>query len=171
MRRVVLAVLAVAGLAAPARADDEKPAEKGRPAEKGTLGVGIILGEPTGLCAKLYLKDDQAIQGAVGSAFINVGLQAHADYVFHPWILQDKDSFVLPVYIGPGLRLIDYSGSGTVKSHFAVGLRGVIGLLFDFKNVPLDAFVELAGVPEYDFGAGKGFGIALNVGAGVRYYF
>ncbi len=171
MRRVVLAVLALAALTGPVLADEEKPAEKGRPAEKGTFGVGIILGEPTGITAKLYLKDDQAVQGAVGSAFINVGLQAHADYVFHPWILQDKDTFVLPVYLGPGLRLIDYSGSGTVKSHLAVGLRGVIGLLFDFKNVPLDAFVEVAGVPEYDFGDNKGFGVALNVGAGVRYYF
>jgi hypothetical protein len=171
MRRLVLAAAVLAALGAPALADDEKPADKGRPAEKGTLGVGIILGEPTGICAKLYLKDDQAVQAAVGSAFINVGLQAHVDYVFHPWILQDKDSFVLPVYIGPGLRVIDYSGSGTVKSHLALGLRGVIGLLFDFKNVPLDAFVEVAGAPEYDFGSGKGFGIALNVGAGVRYYF
>ncbi|MGE5180707.1 MAG: hypothetical protein ACM31C_01530 [Acidobacteriota bacterium] len=169
--RALAVVVLLAALAAPARADDEQPAEKGRPAEKGTFGVGIILGEPTGVTAKLYLKDDQAVQGAIGSAFINVGLQAHADYVFHPWILQDKDSFVLPVYLGPGLRVIDYSGSGTVKSHLALGIRGVIGLLFDFKNVPLDAFIEVAGVPEYDFGTNKGFGVALNVGAGVRYYF
>ena len=28
--------------------------------EKGAFGAGIVIGEPIGLCAKLYLKDDQA---------------------------------------------------------------------------------------------------------------
>ena len=170
--RIGLAIAAVAALASSARADDDDlKGEKGRPVDKGTIGVGIILGEPTGVCAKLYLKDDQAVQIALGSAFITGGLQAHADYVFHPWILQDKESFVLPVYIGPGLRFIDYSSSTANGSHAALGLRAVVGLLFDFKNVPLDAFIELAGVGEYDFGKGRGVGAALNGGAGIRYYF
>ncbi len=168
---IALAVIALTAVTGVARADDDSPATAGRPAEKGAFGVGIILGEPTGVCAKLYLKDDRAIQGAVGSAFVNEGLQLHEEYVFHPWILQDKESFVLPVYLGPGLRVIDYSGSEGGKSHLALGVRGVIGLLFDFKKVPLDAFLEVAAVPEYDFGSGKGFGIGFNAGAGVRYYF
>jgi hypothetical protein len=166
MRWVVLAVL-LAGT--PALADDDAAGEKGRPAEKGTLGIGIILGEPTGITAKLYLKDDQAIQASAGAAFVANGLQVNGDYVFHPWILQDKDTFVLPVYIGPGVRFIDYSGGSQSSSHFAAGLRVVGGMLFDFKNVPLDAFVEVAGVLEYDFS--KGAGVGLNLGAGVRYYF
>jgi len=170
--RIWLAIAAVAALAPSARADDDDmKGEKGRPVDKGTIGVGIVLGEPTGVCAKLYLKDDQAVQIALGSAFITGGLQAHADYVFHPWILQDKESFVLPVYIGPGVRFIDYSSTTTNSSHAAIGARAVIGLLFDFKTVPLDAFIEVAGVLEYDFGKGKGTGVALNGGGGIRYYF
>jgi len=164
--RFVLALAATLAIAAPAYADDEV----GHGADKGTLGIGIILGEPTGICAKLYLKDDQAIQGAVGSAFIGGGLQLHADYVFHPYVLQTRDSFVLPVYFGPGLRLIDYT-DGRDDSSFAIGARLVGGLLFDFKNVPLDAFIEVAGVLEYEFKDGEGAGIKLNAGAGVRYYF
>ena len=164
------AMLVVLAVASPARADDDDmKGEKGRPVDKGTIGVGIILGEPTGICAKLYLKDDQAVQLAVGSAFIGGGIQVHADYVLHPWILQDKESFVLPVYIGPGVRFIDYTSSS--GDHGAVGLRAVAGLLFDFKNVPLDAFLEVAGVGEYDFGKGQGWGVKLNFGAGIRYYF
>lgn len=138
--------------------------------DKGTIGIGLILGEPTGISAKLYLKDDQAIQAAAGSAFIGGGLQVHADYVFHPFILQQRESFVLPVYFGPGVRVIDYS-NGRDSNYLALGLRGVAGLLFDFKSVPLDAFIEVAGVLEYRFADGKGGGIALNAGAGVRYYF
>src|SRR3989442_1101294 len=123
----VLLVLA----SATARADDDDAkGEKGRPVDKGTFGVGIIIGEPTGISAKLYLKDDQALQAAVGGAFIGGGIQADADYVFHPWILQDKESFVLPVYLGPGLRLIQYSGGSNAPSHVALGLRAVIGMLF-----------------------------------------
>ncbi len=171
MRFVLAAAVVLAALGGIARADDDAPAEKGRPSEKGTLGAGIILGEPTGICAKLYLKDDQAIQAAFGSAFFGGGFQLHADYVFHPWILQDRDSFALPVYLGPGIRLIDYSAGRGEPTHAALGLRAVGGLLFDFKNVPLDAFVEAALVPEYDFKAGNGFGLKFNAGAGVRYYF
>ena len=167
MRWLVLAVLAVS---LPAIADDDDAkGEQGRPAEKGTLGVGIILGEPTGISARLYLKDDQAIQAAIGASFVANGIQADTDYVFHPVILEDRDTFVLPLYVGPGVRFIDYSGGSNGSSHFAAGLRAVGGMLFDFKNVPLDAFIEVAGIFEYDFKTGAGAG--LNLGAGVRYYF
>jgi hypothetical protein len=171
--RFALALAVAIGFAAPAHAD---PDDGVRGADKGTLGVGIILGEPTGITAKLYLKDDQAVQAAVGSAFIGGGLQLHADYVWHPYILQTRDSFVLPVYVGPGVRLIDYTSgrndpSGASTSAFALGVRGVAGLLFDFKAVPLDAFIEVAGVLEYEFRTGAGAALRLNAGAGVRYYF
>jgi hypothetical protein len=164
--RFALALAIVIGIAAPARADDDGP----HGTDKGTLGVGIIVGEPTGITAKLYLTDDRAIQAAVGSAFIGGGLQLHADYVLHPYILQSRDSFVLPVYVGPGVRLIDYN-NGRDSSAFALGVRAVAGLLFDFKAVPLDAFFEVAPVLEYKFSSGAGFQITLNAGAGIRYYF
>lgn len=169
IRATLVAALALAGATRTARADDDSP----RAADKGTFGLGVILGEPTGIAAKLYLKDDQAIQAAVGSAFIGGGLQLHADYVFHPWILQQRDGFVMPLYLGPGLRAIEYSsGRNASDKSFALGLRAVAGVLFDFKgNVPLDAFAEVAGVFEYEFKSGKGVGAALNAGIGVRYYF
>lgn len=169
----VLAFLVVIA-SANAYAEDEvtvtPPGEtESRSAEKGTLGVGLIIGEPTGISAKLYIEDDKAIQAAAGSAFIGGGLQLHADFLLHPWILQDRDSFVLPVYVGPGLRFIQYTGGRAGEDHFAVGVRGAVGMLFEFKEVPLDVFVEVAGVIEYDFD--EGWGPALNAGAGVRYYF
>ncbi|MBC7975988.1 MAG: hypothetical protein H7138_13535 [Myxococcales bacterium] len=171
--RLPFAFAAVLAIAAPAHADDiadDLDDNAGRGTDKGTIGIGIILGEPTGITAKLYIKDDQAIQGAVGSAFIGGGLQVHADYVFHPYILQSRPSFVLPVYVGPGVRLINYT-NGRDDSSVAIGARLVGGLLFDFKNVPLDAFVEIAAVLEYEFKDGEGAGLTLNAGAGARYYF
>jgi len=166
--RFALALAIAIGIAAPARADTDDDGIHG--SDKGNLGVGIILGEPTGITAKLYLRDDRAIQAAVGSAFIGGGLQLHADYLFHPYILQSRPSYVLPFYVGPGTRLISYD-NGRAGNAFAFGARGVAGLLFDFKNVPLDAFIEVAAVLEYEFSDGAGFGIKFNAGAGVRYYF
>ena len=178
MRWTFLSLLLVIGSTANAFADEvaEPPASEpapaptgeSRPADKGTLGIGIVIGEPTGIAAKLYLEDDQAIQGAIGGSFAAGGVEIHAEYVLHPWILQDRDSFVLPVYLGPGIRGIDYYGGRGGDSTFAIGARGVIGMLFDFKEVPLDVFVEVAGGAEYDFT--NGWGPVLNAGAGVRYY-
>lgn len=167
--RFVLALAAAIAIATPARADDWGT-DGARGTDKGTFGVGIIVGEPLGVTAKLYLTDDRAVQAAVGSAFIGGGLQFHGDYVFHPYILQSRDSFVLPFYVGPGVRLIDYS-NGRDSNAFALGVRGVAGLLFDFNAVPLDAFFEVAPVLEYKFSDGAGFQLSLNVGAGIRYYF
>ena len=161
-------MLAILGLPGVAAADDDEAIDRG--VDKGTFGIGIIVGEPTGICGKLYIKDDQAIQAAVGGALIGGGIQVHADYVFHPIILQTRDSFVLATFIGPGVRFIQYS-NGRDASFVALGLRATGGLLFDFKNVPLDAFLEVAGVFEFAFEDGEGAGIALNAGAGVRYYF
>ena len=162
MARVVCAMFVILAAVSPARADDGR--------EKGTFGAGIIIGEPTGVSAKLYVKDTQAIQAAAGFAFIGGGIHVHADYVWHPISLQDRDSFILLAYIGPGVRGIQYR-DGRDNSYIALGIRGVGGLLFDFKDNPLDVFVEVAGVLEYGFKDGEGFGPALNAAAGVRYYF
>jgi hypothetical protein len=178
MRIAALVVVAVASLAGVAHADDSGSGGGGDSGgdrqDKGVFGVGIVLGEPTGICAKLYLADDRALAAAVGSAFIGGGIQATADYLFHPYILQKKDAFVVPFYIGPGIRGIDYRKSGN-ESYGAVGARVVAGILFDFKNnVPIDAFMEAAVVLEYGFKSDNmshGAGLALNAGAGVRYYF
>ncbi len=143
--------------------------------EKGSLGAGIIIGEPTGVCAKLYLQDDQAVQAALGLTFVSGGFQAHADYVFHPWILEEREEFTLPAYIGPGVRLMQHAAGRDGDDDFRVGARAVAGLLFDFKEIPLDVFVEVAGIFEYRFGSDSadvnGFGLALNGGLGARYYF
>jgi len=170
--RVALVTIVIALLATPALAEDEIGTDDSvRSADKGTFGIGIILGEPTGISARLYLSDDTAVQAAVGFAFIGDGLHAHADYVIHPLILQTRDSFVLPVYVGPGVRIINYE-RGRDNHVFTLGIRAVGGLLFDFKTVPLDAFVEIAGVIEFGFADDDGgFGLSFNAAAGARYYF
>lgn len=135
-------------------------------ATKGVLGVGLITGEPTGLTAKYYLADNHAVDAAVGFSVLYNGIQAHADYLWHPWILEEKRTFVLPAYVGVGARLLDES-----DKEFHIGPRAVAGMVFDFKHIPLDAFAEVAGILDFRLGDDSGVGLDINFGAGVRYYF
>jgi hypothetical protein len=155
--RTRFAAVAVIALATPAWAEDldDKDREV-HGTEKGTIGIGIII---------------PIVPFSVPwtSRSLSSRSSAHADYVLHPYVLQSRDSFVLATYVGPGVRLIQYS-NGRDDSSNAIGLRAVGGLLFDFKN-PLDAFIEVAGVFEYEFRDDRGFAITLNASAGVRYYF
>jgi hypothetical protein len=171
----IRAIVCVAMLAVLAGSSGIAAAQAEQGVDKGVFGIGIIVGEPTGVSAKLYLGGDSnmAIDAAAGSAVVGGGLQAHADVLWHPFILTDEDSFVLPAYGGVGLRLLD-ADRGRTASDFHAGIRGVVGILFDFKTVPLDAFVEVAGVLDWVFSDDDdeaGIGLDLNGGAGVRYYF
>ena len=161
--RVLLTVSCVSLLAALA-------ASPAHAEEKGVFGAGLVVGEPTGISLKYYLGDDTAIDAGIGAAFIGKGLQVHADYLWHPWILESKPSFVLPVYVGVGGRVLNRNGGGGDDDHVRLGVRGVGGILFDFREVPLDVFVEVAGVADYRT-RGDTFGLDINLGAGVRYYF
>jgi hypothetical protein len=70
---------------------------------------------------------------------------------------------------------MQHSGGPKDDSDFRLGVRAVAGMLFDFKEIPLDAFMEVAGIIEYRFGSEDadiaGIGFALNGGIGARYYF
>ncbi len=176
--RIVFAltiVLIVAGWASSALAQDEEGPTDGAGSsstvQKGVFGLGLIVGEPTGLSGKYYLGDDTAVDFAIGGAFFQRGIQVHADYLWHPWILEQKEAFVLPAYIGLGARFIIVNARGTTDDHFRMGIRLVIGVLFDFTNVPLDVFVEVAPVGDYRTKLDSKFGVGLNAGAGARYYF
>ena len=171
-RPCLAALAAVASVSlASASAADADVGDGVAQVERGAFGIGLILGEPTGISARYYLGD-QAIQAAVGSAFVGGGLQVHADYVWHPWMLEERDSFALLAYLGPGLRLIQYDAGRDANDYLALGARAVGGLVFDFREVPIDAFVEVAGVLEYRFrDEDGGVGVSLNAGAGARYYF
>jgi hypothetical protein len=171
MRIAAMSVAAVLLFSGAAAAEDLTDSS----VEKGSLGAGLIIGEPTGVCAKLYLEDDQAVQAAIGFTFVSGGFQAHADYVFHPWILEEREAFTIPAYIGPGVRVMQHAAGRDGDTDFRVGPRAVAGLLFDFKEIPLDVFVEVAGIVEFRFGSDdeeiNGLGFALNGGIGARYYF
>ena len=167
---VAAIALAATALATPAFAAEADAVDKG------AFGVGLIIGEPAGISLKLYLGEESntAIAAAVGFAFAADGLHAHVDYLWHPWILTTEDKFVLPAYMGLGLRVLDHRRQ-LDNDDFHVGVRGSIGMVFDFKTIPIDAFAEVALVMDYRTGGGDpdhdNLGPDLNASIGVRYYF
>ena len=127
----------------------------------GDLGLGIIVGEPTGISGKLYLGGNSAMDfGAAWSFGNNSSLHLHADYLIHRFDLIDVDRGRLPLYYGIGGRL-------RMANDAQVGIRIPIGLSYYFENDPLEIFFEI--VPVLDLAPSTGF--SGNGGFGIRYYF
>ncbi len=127
----------------------------------GGFELGVILGEPTGISAKLWFDRNTALDGALSwSLRDNDKLHIHADFLWHDYTLIKNSSGLLPVYYGIGGRII-------LADDAHLGVRVPIGISWLLGGAPLDLFIELAGildiVPDLDFD--------LNGGIGIRFIF
>jgi len=129
-------------------------------ADNGPLGVGVFLGEPTGLSAKLWAGDVSAFDAAVAWSFTEGTFYLHADYLIHFRTIIEPDVGELPFYFGVG-------GKINLHQEPQLGVRVPVGVSYIFESAPVDVFLELApGIGLYpstsfDFGGG----------IGLRYYF
>ncbi len=137
-------------------------------AERG-VGVGVIIGEPTGLSAKVWTSPSTAV--ALAAAWSFSGRDAvhfHADYLLHNFKLLGPPE--LPVYYGLGSRLKLRGGKRSDDDDdgdILLGVRVPVGIAYHFPGAPIDIFVEIAPildlVPDTDF--------SLNAALGARFYF
>jgi len=126
--------------------------------DKQGTGLGIILGNPTGISFKTWVGPDKAIDAAAAWSFSNSGyVQVHADLLFHnfEWIEPRW-----PVYYGVGAVV----GLG---DDLRLGARIPVGIAHNFQSAPFDVFVEV--VPRLDLLPGTDFEIDAAIGG--RYYF
>ena len=129
------------------------------PTLAGPFGLGIIVGEPTGLSAKLRLNRPNAVDGALAwSLDGSDDLHIHADYLWHNYSLIPVEKGQLPLYFGIGGRVQLREDR---DDH--VGVRFPVGLEYTFATAPFNLFAEIAGIldlnPDTDFDANAGFGI------------
>lgn len=152
-----------------------------------TFGLGIMLGAPSGLSGKYYLSADTALDFGLGTIYgyrDRRGFHIHGDFLWHPFSLASADAFELPFYFGIGARLLngsrcyDYDRGRCdyyYRDYSALGVRAPVGLSFDFNNIPLDIFVELALVVDFLLDHDERYDDALyldiNGAFGIRYYF
>ena len=134
-----------------------------------TFGLGIMFGAPTGLSGKYFLSGDTAIDFGVGTYYgardDRGGLHLHADFLWHPVNLVKAEPFWLPLYFGIGGRFLDHN------NHGHIGVRVPVGISFDFTNVPLDVFLELAFVLDALYDSNDTLYADLSGAIGIRYYF
>lgn len=137
------------------------------------IGVGVILGEPTGISVKKWIGKDRAIDAAAAWSFSeNDSFQFHADYLVHNFGLLNTGSVGgrLPAYFGVGGRLKLQNGDndkGRNNHNALLGVRVPFGISYLFSKAPVDIFAEI--VPVLDVAPDTHFG--LNGAIGARYYF
>lgn len=146
-------------------------AAAGVKAEEG-FGVGVIVGEPTGISVKKWLNKDSAIDAAAAWSFSdNASFQFHADYLVHNFALLGTGSGGrLPVYLGIGGRIKlqnENNGRGRNNNDALLGIRIPFGISYLFAKAPMDIFAEVVPVvgviPDTHFD--------INGAIGARFYF
>ena len=128
------------------------------------FGLGVIIGEPMGVCAKYWTANSKAIDGAIAwSLGKHANLHLHTDYLLHNFSLIRIDKGQIPFYFGIGGRIKLSNGDKNDK----IGIRIPVGLAYIFADAPLDTFLEIVPVldlvPETD--------LDFNAALGIRYFF
>ncbi len=156
VKKSILALLTIATLAASAGTAAAQDAKR--------FGMGIIVGEPTGIDAKLFLTRKNALQFALAWSLSDENeMHLQGDYVWHNYDLIKMDgSDELPLYFGVGVRAVMIDDFDDV-----VGIRFPVGLDYIFANYPFDIFAEIVPIldvsPETDFD--------LEGAIGARFWF
>lgn len=160
---VVALLLASVGSAEAGPAELEKDFETDK-----TVGVGLMLGVPAGLSAKFFLVDQLAIDLGIGGQLgyrDRDGFAIHADVLWHPFVAVEGRSFLAPLVLGVGARFLDYDQTSRI------GVRVPVGLSFDFTDLPIDVFGELALVVDVAVDNGDDTSpIDANFVVGARYF-
>ncbi|MFA5403759.1 MAG: DUF3996 domain-containing protein [Ignavibacteria bacterium] len=135
-------------------------------AQDSGTGIGIMLGEPSGLSAKKWLNNMNAIDVGIGWSFSENGsIHLHADYLYHNYDLIRISDSKIPLYFGIGGRL-KFKGEDKSKGN-SIGVRVPVGVAYQFSSAPFDVFLEI--VPIMDISPDTR--ITFNSAIGVRYYF
>ena len=139
-----------------------------------SFGLGIMLGEPTGLTAKLWTSNTTAFAFSLGNSYFG-NIRFGVDYLWH---LNAFNSNIVDLYAGLGAAVGIgpnggwwYSNKGRVwyrsDDEIGIGVRGLLGLNVIPRNTPLEFFGELGLMLGFLPGTFTNFEGAI----GLRYYF
>jgi hypothetical protein len=161
LRPLVLALAAVAGIAATpaaARAD-------------AGIGIGLFLGQPTGLDLKIDLAPRSALDIVLGYTDFDDDFEAnyaHVTYLVTPFAARGR-SVIIPFRLGIGAAF--YDDGGDFGDGMNVAVRAPFGLGIMFRSVPLELYGEIAlkitFIDEYD----NRDEVDADGGIGFRIYF
>ena len=125
------------------------------------VGLGLMLGEPTGLSFKLWSKPTMAWDAGAAWSFINGGyFQIHGDFLLHNFNLFRVETGRMSLFYGLGARM-------KFAEDFTVSLRIPVGIAYEFDKTPIEVFLEV--VPMIDLVPATEVQMAGAIG--FRYYF
>ena len=134
------------------------------------IGLGFILGDPSGLTGKAFLGDNDAVDLGIGPSARD-GFYFYGDYLRHFNNVFPVSGLALYFGAGAGLHNHDRDDNGRNDDdddeENSLEARLPIGIEYTVRAVPLGIFLELVPalevIPDFDF--------HLRGGLGVRYYF
>ena len=130
------------------------------------FGLGLIIGNPTGVSGKYFLSREIAIDGALGLAFIDgEHLRLHADVLWHFGVAQ-WPAAGLDLYVGVGPVLASHHHRRD-NDGLGLGARAPFGAALTFTGAPIDVFLEIAA----DLWLIDHVHLGLDAAIGVRYWF
>lgn len=130
-------------------------------AQNQNFGIGIMIGEPTGISLKQWTGSVNAVDAGIAWSFKKkASLHIHADYLWHEFDLIPVPKGRLPLHFGIGGRI-------KLQDKPDIGVRIPVGLTYIVSGFPMDIFIEIVPIldliPETDF--------EFNAALGARYYF
>jgi hypothetical protein len=138
------------------------------------FGLGVMIGEPTGLTAKIWTGGDVAWALSIGNSYLG-SLRIGADYLWH---FNAFNSNVINMYAGPGIAVGIGESSGWWYSSrektwykqpndIGVGIRGLFGINIVPRNTPIEFFGEVGLM----VGVLPATHSNIEAALGVRFYF
>jgi hypothetical protein len=150
MKKIALVLILLGCLAGLAQASTNR-----------NIGLGVILGEPTGVSFKIWNRQTVAFDaGAAWSIVDEKNFQIHGDLLLHNFNLFKVETGRMALYYGVGARV--WFSSDTV-----VSLRVPVGLSYEFEKTPVELFLEV--VPMLDLIPATD--VSMGGAVGFRYYF
>jgi len=125
------------------------------------VGLGLMLGEPTGFSFKMWNRQTVAWDAGAAWSFVNEkNFQIHGDLLLHNFNLFRVETGRMAFFYGLGARM-KFADSLTVS------LRIPIGISYEFERTPVELFIEV--VPMVDLIPATEVNMAGALG--FRYYF
>lgn len=133
------------------------------------FGLGIIIGSPTGLSAKLSQGSNHAIDAAMAWDLNDDHFHIHADYLWLKNAGLRLDNVALDWYFGVGGRLVilDNDHRRNHDDDYRLGVRGPIGIGYTFRDPRIEVFGELALI----FNLIESTSVGIDGGIGARFHF
>ncbi|MEQ1665946.1 MAG: hypothetical protein ABL927_11275 [Bdellovibrionales bacterium] len=132
------------------------------------IGLGIVVGDPTGISANYFLDNAHSIDAALAWSD-SFTFHLHGDYLLHKPRYFFVENKPIGLYYGIGARLRSRKSSkfASDEDGIELGARAPVGLKYVFFDPRIEIFGELSAV----FDVMPKTALDFDIGVGARYYF